>query len=1267
MDEMSSTPPPRGVDFPIVGIGASAGGLEAILELLEGIPAKANLAVLVVQHLDPSRPSLLTEIFSNRASLHVSEATDNLIMKPGRLYVIPPNMTMAVASDRIKLSPRDETSSSPTPIDDLFQSMAQSVTDRAIGVILSGSGTDGALGMQAIKEYGGITFAQDAASARFSSMPRAAIQLGCIDFVLSPSAIALELMRIAQHPFTVSAQTDSADSLNDEDNYRRLFRHLQSVCNIDFSHYKRGTIERRLARRLVLHNLHALPDYISLLETDGVEASALCREFLINFTHFFRDPETFDTLATVGFPRILQNGDTQTPIRVWVAGCSTGEEVYSIAICLTEYLARISQSREIQIFGTDVSEEALNIARAGRYLENISRNVSAERLLQFFVKEGDYYRVNKVIRDSCIFARQNVAYDPPLSRLDLLSCRNLLIYLEPSLQKRVMPLFHFSLRRDGLLLLGMSETIGAYSDLFTMIENSRGSKLFAKKWLAGRPYSTFPASPATGDKARIQMAIRPPYDIGSDISSGDQMRREVDSLTLARYAPASVLCDENFKVMEFRGDTGIFLVNPTGPPTNDLLRLAKPGIVWAVSDAIREVRKTGNTVCKQGLSLGDGSEPRECSFEVLPLRLAQQEASWFLFFFQCTEQPESKPAGKPIRSFWSQVSAMIMPWTTRYDAKQKSLQQEQEISRLTDELRGTREQIALMLGEHERSLAELKSIEEETLSSNEEFQSANEELETAKEELQSLNEELSTTNDELRYRNGELKVLHDVISRSRDYSDAIVDTMAEPMLILDANFKIERANRAFYKIFQTRPNDTLHFNLYALGNGQWDIPVLRDLLEELLPRHTEVRDHEVTAYFPKIGRRTMLVNAMRIAWPEQGLILLTINDVTARYQVLERLIHGDQQKDEFLAMLAHELRNPLAAMKNALQVLKRPDADMMIKGDAQLIIERQLHKQIRLVDELLDVSRISRGVVALKLERFDLSEAIRASLETLQVEIAQAGHQITLELPDDALMIEGDRERLEQVVTNLVINAIKYTLKNGRISLTLHRDFDDAIFTVSDNGIGMTPEFLARVFTVFAQADTSFEKTHGGLGIGLALVRRIAELHGGKVHAESMGLGLGSSFSLRIPALSPTALLSNSALNSRPVSPPAATSNITLKHRILVVDDNSDAAESLATVLKLDGHDTHVVYDSAGSFEAVERFNPNVVVLDIGLPGIDGYEVCRRMRRMPGHEKMLIIAMSGYGTAKNIETAKLAGFDHHMTKPADLQLLATYLQKESQE
>ena len=1262
MKQISSAPPKVGLDFPIVGIGASAGGLEAILEVLESLPASANLAVLVVQHLNPSRPSLLAEIFSSRTSLHVSEAEDGLVIKSGCLYVIPPKMSMEVETDRIKLSPRDETISSPTPINDLFQSMALCMTDRAIGVILSGSGTDGALGMQAIKENGGITFAQDVASARFGSMPQAAIQLACIDFVLKPAAIAKELMRIAQHPLAVAAHPDRSDRASDEESYARLFRRLQEVCNIDFSYYKRGTIERRLTRRLVLHDLRTLSDYVTLLEGDQIEARALCREFLINFTHFFRDVETFDTLFKIGFPRILQNSDAQAPIRVWVAGCSTGEEVYSLAICLTEYLTRASLSREIQIFGTDISEEALDIARTGRYPENIARDVSAERLQRFFVKEGDHFRVSKVIRDSCIFARQNVAYDPPLSRLDLLSCRNLLIYLEPSLQKKVMPLFHFSLRTEGLLLLGMSETIGAYSDLFTMIENSRGSKLFAKKWLPGRLYPAFPASPASADKARSPLAVRPAYEGSMDTTYAEQMRREVDNLALARYAPTSVLCDENFKILEFRGDTGMFLVNPTGPPTNDLRRLAKPDIFFAVSDAIREVQKTGNATGKRGFSLGKGNARREFSLEVLPIRLSKSEENWFLFFFQNIESSLPKttsPSTQAGKSVWGWARDMIMFPAARSSLHQKNHQQEQEITRQSDELRATREQITLMLAEHERALDELKSIEEETLSSNEEFQSANEELETAKEELQSLNEELSTTNDELRYRNSELKALHEVISQSRDYSDAIVETMAEPMLILDANFKIERANRAFYKVFQTRPSETLHTNLYALGNGQWDIPLLRDLLEELLPRHTEVRDHEVTAYFPRLGRRTMLLNAVRIAWPDQGLILLTIDDVTARHEVLERLIHGDRQKDEFLAMLAHELRNPLAAMKNALQLLKRTDAGIAVKEKAQAILERQLHKQIRLVDELLDVSRISRGVVSLKLERFDLTELIRMALETLQVEIAVAGHQVTLDFPSEPLFVNADKERLEQVVTNLVVNAIKYTLQNGNITLTLHHDLKDAIFTVSDNGIGMTQEFLARVFTVFAQADTSFEKTHGGLGIGLALVRRIAELHGGSIHADSLGLGLGSSFSLRIPALSNAELEQDSASDAKLLVLPAA--HMREKHRILVVDDNLDAAESLASVLKLDGHQTQVVFDATKSFEAVEHFKPDVVLLDIGMPGIDGYEVCRRMRRMPGHEGMTLIAISGYGTEKNIETAKQAGFDHHMTKPADLQQLAGYL------
>jgi len=1257
MDKLSIESPGAPRAFPIIGIGASSGGLEAILELLGGIKTGTELAILVVQHLDPSRPSLLTEIFSGHTTLRVHEAADAMLIEAGNLYVIPPNMTMAMADEHITLTPRNETLGTPTPIDDLFQSMATSAAERAIGIILSGSGTDGAIGIQAIKECGGITFAQDDNSARYNSMPRAAVKLGCIDFVMNPIAIAAELMRIVQHPLVSAPQSRPVSLDSDQANYERLFDRLNNVCNIDFSHYKRGTIDRRLSRRLVLHGISSLQTYVSLLDTDEAEVRLLCREFLINFTHFFRDPETFDALATVAFPRILQDRSIDTPIRVWVPGCSTGEEAYSLAICLTEYLANQGLTRPLQIFGTDICDEALDIARTGLYLENIARNVSAERLARFFVKEGEYFRVTKVIRDCCIFARQNVAYDPPFSRLDLLSCRNLLIYLEPLLQKRLMPLFHFSLVKDGILLLGTSETIGTYSDLFTVIDNAGGAKLFAKKWRPGRVLSGFPLPPAPSERVRPPPTRGPTVSGVVDISYSDQMRREVDTLTLDRYAPASVLCDQDFKVLEFRGDTSTFLVNPKGPPTTDLRRLARAGVLLALSEAIRDVRQSGQSVVKRALSLGDSGDSREFSLEIVPLRLSHSEGKWFLVFFRHLESTRMNMKRFTYAEKWRRVMKRTAGlWSSPSSIDMDPVVQHAEIARLLEELQATRSHMSIMLEEHEAALGELKSVEEETLSSNEEFQSANEELETTKEELQSLNEELSTTNDELRYRNSELKQLHEVVSHSRDYSDAIVDTMAEPLLVLDSDFRIERANRAFYEMFQTSPRDTLNANLYVIGNGQWDIPSLRDLLEELLPQRTEVRDHEITAYFPKLGRRTMRLNAVRIAWPEQSAILMTVTDITAHHQVLERLMHGDRQKDEFLAMLGHELRNPLASMGNALQLLKHPRAEHGTKEKAQQMLERQLLKQIRLVDELLDVSRINRGVVVLKLERFDLAKMIENAVESLAGEINGAGHVVRLDLPTDGLMIEGDTDRLEQVVTNLIVNAVKYTPPNGVIELQLRKESGHAVFSVSDNGFGMSAEFLTRIFTVFAQADTSFQKTHGGLGIGLALVRRIVELHGGTVRAESRGLGQGSRFVLSVPLIDPARHAPHAVVATIAPPKPAATPK-----RILLVDDNRDAAESLAVVLQLEGHETYTVFDALASLDAVERFNPEVVLLDIGMPGLDGYEICRRMRLMPGRAKMVLIAISGYGSPKNIEAAHQVGFDHHLTKPADLSKLAGYI------
>lgn len=479
---------PTSPAFPLVGIGASAGGLEAISELMAGIPAISGMAFLVVQHLDPSRHSLLPEILAKRASMPVVEAVEGMDVEADHLYVIPANTRMSVVQRRIRLQPRGETLGPPMPVDDLLDSLARDQGPNAIGVVLSGSGSDGALGLQAIQREGGITFAQDETSAHFNSMPHAAIALGCVDRVLAPRDIAKEMMVIGQHPHLRSAHIDVSSTSTEpaEPSLSTLFRLLRNTCNIDFSRYKYGTVQRRLSRRMALRQVSSVADYLSLLESDPAETLALGRDLLIQVTEFFRDPETFDVLTQTVFPRRAAGDEFTGSLRIWVPGCSTGEEVYSIAICLLEYLGGRAVTTQVQIFGTDISVEALETARAGRYIENIARNVSPERLERFFVRDGEYYCVDKSVRELCTFSRHDVLSDPPFSRMDLVSCRNLLIYLSAQAQRSVMPRFHYALKPDGVLMLGPSETVGAFSELFGVIENRR-SKLYSKKPRLGSP------------------------------------------------------------------------------------------------------------------------------------------------------------------------------------------------------------------------------------------------------------------------------------------------------------------------------------------------------------------------------------------------------------------------------------------------------------------------------------------------------------------------------------------------------------------------------------------------------------------------------------------------------------------------------------------------------------------------------------------------------------------------------------------------------------
>ncbi|WP_181969931.1 CheR family methyltransferase [Paraburkholderia sp. DHOC27] len=1243
-----SDPVPRG--FTIVGIGASAGGLEAISDLMSEVPAASGMAFLVVQHLDASRHSLLPDILAKRVAMPVLEAADGMAIEVDHLYTIPANKRMFVIDQQIRLEPRDESLGPPMPIDDLLTSLAKDRGSDAVGIILSGSGSDGALGLQSMQAEGGITFAQDA-SALFNSMPHAAIGLGCVDRILAPREIAKEIIWIGRHPNLRSVRGLKGEAVEKaESNLRPIFRLLQNACNIDFTRYKLGTIQRRLSRRMALRQLASMTEYISVLEAEPAETLALGRDLLIHVTEFFRDPETFEALTQNVFPRLVSEGDTGATLRIWVPGCATGEEVYSIAICLLEYLGADAKTASIQIFGTDISPEALETARTGRYIENIARNVSRERLERFFVRDGEYYSVDKSVRDLCTFARHDVVSDPPFSRMSLVSCRNLLIYLSPPAQRGVMPLFHYALKPEGVLMLGPSETVGAFSELFGVIDNKR-TKLYSKKPRIGPPA-----------EMRLSPTLVPAVRVRARSVSGEQpgpddatlLRAEVDRVSMVRYVPPSVLCDDDLNVIEYRGDTSAYLANPSGPPSTNLERLAKPEVFPALNDAIRQARREGLAVRKAEIEVGSVGAPTTASLEVHPVQAAGVEGRWFLIFFENSRQltdARLNPKEETVKALLLQA---VRHRLGRKVSAQETDPKDEEIARLNAEIGAMRTQLRAMLEEHESAREELKSSEEELLSSNEEFQSTNEELEAAKEELQSLNEELSTTNDELRYRNQELKTAHDEVVGARDYADAIINTMSEPLLVLEPDLRVARANRAFYQTFQTTSANTIGTMLFSLGNRQWDIPSLRELLEQALPHEAVVRNFQITHVFEDIGKRTMRLNAARVAGPANELIVLTIEDITQHQLLVDRLESADRQKDDFLAMLGHELRNPLTAISNSLEVWDRQNGDASTEQRARAIAKRQLQHEIGLIDDLLDVSRITRGIINLRTEPVNLVEVVEHGIAAIRPENDARQHELSIALPKAALMVEGDALRLEQIVTNLLGNAIKYTPPLGTISISLTRDGDQATLTVTDNGIGMAPDLIPTVFTIFVQAERSLDRKSAGLGLGLALVHRLVGLHHGTVRALSRGLGHGSTFIVQLPALPLTN--AQASLSVDVVVDPIAACPVAPR-RILIVDDNADAAESSAMLLRLDNHEVEVAVDGPTALVRASEFRPDVVLLDIGLPGMDGYEVARRLRAASGFAHVMLIAHSGYAGDEHLQRVKQAGFDHHLIKPANIARL----------
>lgn len=786
-DEAVAEKSAAGKPFPIVGIGASAGGFEAFNDFLKHLSADTGMAFVLIQHLDPNHKSQLTELLGRNANVPVVEARDGVEVAPNGVYVIPANARITIEKGWLHVSPRKENERPPMPIDAFFRSLAAEQQDRAIGIVLSGTGTDGTLGIQAIKGEGGITFAQNESSAKYYGMPGSAIGTGSVDFVLSPEGIATELDRIARHPYLgrqqefapqkTARQIKPDDVLKgSEKQMGQLFSLLRARTGVDFALYKHSTLRRRVVRQMILHKMDSLGKYLSHLEKQSREVDNLFNDLLISVTSFFRDPSTFQALKKSVFPKLIKVHPDDSPLRFWVCGCSTGEEAYSLAISLVEFFEDTHSRRAVQIFASDISEVGIGKARAGVYPENIVQDVSPERLRRFFNKVDGHYQVNKSIRDMVVFARQNIIVDPPFSNLDLITCRNVLIYLDTLLQRKIMPVFHYALRSHGFLMLGNSETVGASSDLFSLVNNKH--KIYARKQSYARPAFSpaYKSAPEAGPRAAPAAPPARPEIHPPDLQS------QMDKMLLRDFAPAAVLVTSDLEVVHFRGRTGDFLEHSPGAASLNLLRMARESLAIDLRAALTRAGKN-DTHVRHTAHCGRNEHPREVVLEVIPFRPAPDSERFFLVIFRDSTATAFEPsrAGKGHRS-------------------SASIREQREITKLRDELATTRETLQTTIEEQEANNEELKSANEEIQSSNEELQSTNEELETAKEELQSTNEELTTLNEELQTRNTELgQVLNDLTN--------LLSSINVAILMLGEDLIIRRYTPMAERLFNLIPSD----------------------------------------------------------------------------------------------------------------------------------------------------------------------------------------------------------------------------------------------------------------------------------------------------------------------------------------------------------------------------------------------------------------------------------------------------------------------------
>lgn len=1310
--------------FYVVGIGASAGGLEALEQFFEQMPEDSRLCFVIVQHLSPDFRSMMDELLSRRTRIPIIRVEDGIAIRPNAIYLMPPRKEMILSAGRLFLTDKDPSQGFALPIDRFLRSLAQDFGSRSIGVVLSGTGSDGSRGIRDIHEAGGLVVAQSEESARFDGMPRSARETGLVDLVLPaadmPDAI-LKLIRFR------SPDSRGKDRAVPEVGLQAIFRMLREEYGIDFSQYKPSTVTRRVERRLLLNQSLDVEQYVERIAQNPTELNQLYKDLMIGVTQFFRDREAFHCLAVNELPRLLTSLEDDQELRVWVAGCATGEEAYSLAIIIQEQLALLPRRPTVRIFATDAHRASLDVASAGIYSEEALTSVSPQRREQFFLRKGDAYQVTPQLRKMILFAPHDILKDAPFTRLDLISCRNLLIYLQPGAQKKALSLFHFGLKAGGVLFLGPSESPGDLSDEFESVDEHW--KFYRKRRdVRLRPDFRLLLPSVQAARPRLSSSL------SGSAASSDRLQQAVYDRLLEEHMPPSFLINDRRELIHSFGGAGKYLQLGNGRTTTYLLELVSNELKMLLPGAIARAEKLMTPVVFTGVRVtAPGESEISARLTVKPLRDRISGLTSFLIILEDMEQP--------------------IPARDEQEVDIGVASREQ-IHALEQELSHTRENLQAMIEEQESSNEELQATNEELVASNEELQSTNEELHSVNEELYTVNAEYQHKIEELTQVTADLENLllaidigilfldrnlcirrftpkvaelfhllpHDVGRPITGFTNRLNEPLIESIRqVLNTGEPVEReisdsaGNCYFLRILSYRISpaaldgvvlslidisplkkaEARLRHLSAIVESSADAIMGKDLDGTIISwnRGAELmfgyKAHEVIGRSARIlypaeaaNQFDAVLKSMRAAESLTGEqrqirqdgtildVLYTVSpirdssgrvsgasgiacDITSRKQAEREIQQAIRNRDHFLAMLSHELRNPLGAILNASQLLDQPDQTEN-QRDAARVISRQAEQMRLLLDDLLDVARVTQNKIILRREECTLKDVLTEATLAVRPLLESRGQHLNVSGLESPVRVDGDPARLQQVVINLLKNAAKYSPRNALISLGLADEDEQALIRVIDSGVGIAPDMLDRIFELFVQSDETLDRADGGMGVGLTLVKAIVELHGGTIVARSEGSHAGSEFVVRLPRLPDTAP-TTPALPTPTDKPRAAQC-----FRIAIIEDNADSRMTLQALLRLDGHEVTAAADGRQGIQMILESHPEIAIVDIGLPELDGFEVARRVRMHELHPRPFLVALTGYGFPSDRLKSLEAGFDLHLVKPvrrADLRSL----------